>query len=154
MVGIVGSIATVTSALFLGGFKLWQVNRVKVEIQRDARATLDLMNKYLRQASASSLTLDRYNSNQPAYSRCTFTYLDTARAAHSVEFRQDGRIMYLLFDGNKVVMTRNLRNVLFYYPDSTNDKLMNVSICYEATTFTGGTKALQLSVQKVRVMNP
>ncbi len=151
-VSIVGAIGTVTAALFLGGFRNWQVSRVKTEIQRDARQSLDLMSRYFRQGLASTVTIRR-KANQPAYSWATFTYKDTNNVNHTVDIYQNGRILTIEFDGVQRVITRQLRAVGFTYPDFSDPRVISISVTFEGGTFQGGTKAFQLSLEKVRIMN-
>lgn len=148
-VAIISFIGGVTTMLFIEGYRNWKLSRVKVEIQRDARNSLDLMNKYIRQGKAGSVVISRKDANQPPYSQMTFTTTDGA----AVNFYQSGRILYEIFNGQQIIITRQLRALQFAYPDTSDPNIVQISVTFEGQTYEGGSKALQLSVEKVRVMN-
>ena len=127
----------------------------KIDIQREARVSLSIMNKELRQAVKSSITISRNNSSQPPYSKVTF---ETIKGS-TVSYYQQGTVLYQeIYDGNKHFVSKlseNLRFVHFIYPRTDDDGIMQVSACFEKIPFpyVVGAKALQVSIEKVRIMN-
>ena len=47
----------------------------------------------------------------------------------------------------------DLRYIAFTYPKSDDGYIISISVTFERATYEGATKALQMAVEKVRVMN-
>ncbi|MDD5687179.1 MAG: hypothetical protein PHE88_05025 [Elusimicrobia bacterium] len=144
-------LAMALGSLFLKWIQFWQLSSAKGEIQRDARTCISAMNKNLRQADASSVVIDRYpaynQGSNPPFSRITFT-----NDNQQYRYYQDGRDFYEVINSTRV-LARSLRSVQFTYPQTSEDSIVNISITFEKKTYSAHTKALQLSVAKVRIMN-
>ena len=54
---------------------------------------------------------------------------------------------------SSVAITGNLRYIAFTYPRSDDPTIISVAVTMEKATYEGGTKALELSIEKVRIMN-
>lgn len=115
-------------------------------IQQGAFTSFDTISKLLRQASASSIVIDRLDTNQPPWSRIAFTVPATGR---SFNFFQRGQT---LFFGNNP-MLKNLRNLTFSYPSTDTPTVISVSMTFEKSIGAGRSKAIQLFIQKVRIQN-
>ena len=146
-VTIISIIAMALTTLFLKWIQFWQLSQAKGEIQRDARTCISAVNKHLRQATASSVILDRYDSNQPPYSRIYFK-----KDGQPFYYYQKDQELYEVINSTRC-LAKSLRAVLFAYPETSDKSIINVSITFEKKTYSGGTKAIQLSVQKVRIIN-
>ncbi|PKM92558.1 MAG: hypothetical protein CVU80_02725 [Elusimicrobia bacterium HGW-Elusimicrobia-4] len=146
-VAIISIIAFTLTSLFLKWIQFWQLSKAKTEVQRDARTCISAINRNLRQSTASSVVVDRYDSNQPPYSRISFTKKDKTHI-----YYQKGQEFYQVVDST-TCLSKSLRAVLFIYPQTSDDSIINVSLTFEKKTYSSQTKALQLSVEKVRVMN-
>lgn len=149
-------VVAITSVLFsMGGTLLLQINRffllsrTRVELQRDARAALYLVNRTLRQASAQSIRIDRAAS-QPHYSRITFTKAQGS----TVSFYQTGRQLFMTEGGRTRALSQNLRYLAFAFPRSDDMTIVSVAMTLEQSIYEGRTKALHMASEKVRVMNP
>lgn len=140
-------IAFALTSLFLKWIQFWQLSKAKGAIQRDARTCISAVNKHLRQGTASSVVIDRYDSNQPPYSRIYFE----KDGQPFIYYQKDQEFIEVIKSTR--TLAKSLRAVQFIYPESTNNSILNVSITFEKATYSRGTKALQLSVQKVRIMN-
>lgn len=147
VVAVVGVVFALAPALLIQMTRFFRQNRARVEIQRDARNVLDLINRNLRQAKASTVVVDAAGG-QPPYSRIAFTKAQ----GNALSFYQQGTTLYMVSGGTKAI-SANLRYLAFTYPRSDDDGIISVSITMETGTFEAKTKALQLSVEKVRVMN-
>ncbi|MBU2568314.1 MAG: prepilin-type N-terminal cleavage/methylation domain-containing protein [Elusimicrobia bacterium] len=128
----------------------------KIDIQREARANLSLMNKELRQAVASSIVISRENANQPPYSKIMF---ETIKGT-TVYYYQEGVKLYQdVYTDNSAIrrkfLAENLRFVHFVFPKSDDDSILQVSACFEKIPYpyVTGIRALQVSIEKVRIMN-
>ncbi len=131
VVGIMGIIAAVVSQLLMGGMKSWFFNSGHLASQRQVRVARDMMNRFARQASASSVLLDRYNSSQPSLSMMTFVdALGNSRAFLQKDsqfwigtWEQTGGAPPL---GSRTVTPRQmvvqnyLQRAQFFYADSKN----------------------------------
>ncbi len=146
-VGVLALIAGVFVPLLIHAARYFMMHRAKIEIQRDARVCLDTINKFVRQANAASVVIDQA-TGQPSHSRVSFT----TYAGRNVVFYQDGRILYQVM-GSTVVLTDKLRFVAFSYPRSDDPTILSVALTTERAIFEGRSKALELSIEKVRVMN-
>ncbi|OGS27996.1 MAG: hypothetical protein A2297_00870 [Elusimicrobia bacterium RIFOXYB2_FULL_48_7] len=137
---------------FLGnGLQFFSSNQAKLEIQRDARRIINQLNRSLRQARASTVVIDRLNSSQPPWSYISFTTIDN----RSYHFYQNGVKLYMcdLSRGATQQIAENLRHVTFCYPMLPNDEILSISLCFEKYSLGRNVKSLQLSVEKVRIMN-
>lgn len=130
--------------------------QAKTDVQRDARMILSKINRELRQAKASSVVIDRLNSDMPPYSRIRF---ETIKGS-TMCYYQDGTT--LLFQESRGdftftprKLTENLRYIAFVYQRTDNNKVIHISICLEKVPYlyVPGTKALQVAVEEVRIMN-
>lgn len=146
-VAIIGIMSLVGPQLLIQTTRFFRQNQARVDIQRDARAVFDLMGRNLRQAQASTVTVDQL-SGQPPYSRVTFT----KKNGDAIVYYQQGDKLYMV-DGGTKALTGNLRYVAFAHPRSDDDNLISVTITLEKATYNIQTKALQLSVEKIRIHN-
>jgi len=147
VVAIVGIVFALGPAILIQMTRFFRQTRARIEIQRDARNVLDLINRNLRQAKASTVVVDAAGG-QPPYSRASFTRAQ----GNALTFYQQGTTLYMVSGGTKAI-SGNLRYLAFTYPRSDDDNIVSVSIAMETGTFESKTKALQLSVEKVRIMN-
>jgi len=143
----IGIIAGALSALFFKWIQLWYLSSAKAEIQRDGRACVSEVDRFLRQADASSVVIDRYDSSQPPYSRLSFT-----RDGQAYIYYQKGQELYEVVAGTRT-LAKCVRCVQFIYPETADNSIITMSIAFEKKTYSSQTKALQLSVAKVRIMN-
>lgn len=153
---VIFSIITLgTSTFMTQGIRNLRLVIAKIDIQREARLSLSIMNKELRQAIKSTVVVSRHNSSQPPYSKIVF---ETVKGT-TVTYYQDGTNLYQeIYDGNKhfvTVLSKNLRYVHFVYPRTDDDGIIQVSACFEKIPYpyVVGAKALQVSIEKVRIMN-
>ena len=69
-----------------------------------------------------------------------------------ITYFQQGAILYMV-DGGTKTLAKNLRYLAFMHPRTDDPKLLSVTITLEKATYNAQTKALQLSVEKVRIHN-
>src|SRR5687768_14988302 len=112
VVGIIGIVATMGPKIIIQLIRHERMHNAKITIQRDARACLDVINRFLRQAQASSVTIDQL-TNQPPASRVSFTGLDGQRYL----FYQQGRKLYQVGISTTMI-SDNVRYIAFTYPRS------------------------------------
>ncbi|HBU68781.1 MAG TPA: hypothetical protein DEE98_00175 [Elusimicrobia bacterium] len=154
-VAILGILSSVIGTFMINGLKFSRLATAKGEIQRDARVCIDLMNRTLRQGQADTVTITRYNSSHPPCSMVEFTHIN----GKAYRFYQinDKFFMARKDEGSSVwhenKVADNLRNLIFTYPRLDDNSILSVSLCFEKATYEGAAKTLQLSVEKVRIMN-
>jgi prepilin-type N-terminal cleavage/methylation domain-containing protein len=147
VVAILGVIATVGPTLFTKVFQFYQLHNAKLEIQRDARAALDTINRFLRQGQSATVVIDQF-AGQPPFSRISFT----TTQSQSVMFYQSGTTLYQVLQSTNAIC-RNVRFIAFTYPRSDDPTIVSIALTTQKSTYQGLYKALQLSIQKVRVMD-
>lgn len=147
VVAILGIISTIGGTMLTQIIRFFSQNQARVEIQRDARTVFDLMTRNLRQANASTITIDQL-TGQPPYSRITFD----KKGGGSMSFFQQGHNLYIMSGGTRA-LCGNLRFVAFTFPRTDDDNLLSIALTLEKATYNQQTKSLQLSVEKVKVHN-
>lgn len=153
VVAILGVIATAAPRLLNGIYRFSRLAIARVEIQKNARGALSNINRGLRQARAASVVIDQL-SGMPPHSRITFTRYKPDGSTEIISYYQNGRKLYLSSNGAAGKMIADdLRYVAFTYPQTDDDSIISISITFERATYEGGAKALQMAVEKVRVMN-
>lgn len=159
VVAIMGVVVLAAPRTFIKTYQFVQLLTARVEIQKNARGALANINRDLRQAVATSITLNSV-SGQPPHSRITFNKYNSAGNFDTVSYYQQGNKLYqAIAPGANVVLpagkmiANNLRYIAFTYPRTDDDGIISISITFEKATYEGGTKALQMAVEKVRIMN-
>ncbi len=148
VVAISGVVMAAAAPLLVQMTNFWRQTTARNAIQRDVRVSLDTMNRFLRQAKSATVVLDQA-AGQPPYSRVTFTSIQ----GQTVSFYQTGGTLYMKRDAVVSILSKNLAYIAFTFPKSDDVTLLSVAMTTQASTYLGGRKALQLSIQKVRVMN-
>ena len=151
-VAILGVVVTVSAPLFLQSTNFWRLTSARYAIQRDVRAALDLINRYTRQAKSSTVVISR-QSGQPPYSSMSFTMTDQHGVDQAVTFYQQGNGLYMTVAGKTTRLSSSLAYIAFTYPRTDDISIISVAMTMQSPTYKGGKKALQLSIQKVRIMN-
>ncbi|MBN1384648.1 MAG: prepilin-type N-terminal cleavage/methylation domain-containing protein [Elusimicrobia bacterium] len=148
VVAIIGIIVGLGPHLLLSINRVFFLNRANIEVQRDTRNTMSLINRTLRQASANSIVIDQI-AGQPPYSRITFQKIQ----GNTLRFYQDNNKLVMSNNGIDRTLATNLRYLAFAFAQSDNLSIVSVSITMERGTYEGLTKALNMEIEKVRVMN-
>lgn len=154
-VAIVGILAGVAAPLMINMVNFWRQTTARNDIERDVRASLSIMNRFLRQAKKGTVKIDRFDSSQPPWSRISFTTISDDQ----LRFYQDANELFMVLksSGSSVSVTSRLSErvgyIAFTYPQTRDPTIVSVAVTMQAPTYLGGKKALQLSIQKVRIMN-
>ncbi len=152
-VALVGIIASLGPNLLLNIFQFFRLQMARANVQKNARTSLELINRNLRQATASTVVVSQQTGQSP-YSWIQFKVdKGTGSAVGSYGFYQEGKYLKYMKNGSTSTIADNLRYVAFTYPKSDLSSIVSVSMTFEEATYAGYTKALQLSIEKVRVMN-
>lgn len=148
VVAILGIVSSIGPLLLNNLQNFYLMTTARNEIQRDARVALDTINRYLRQAKYTTVTIDTPGSGGP-YSRVRFSHVD----GRYVEFRQEGNNLIHMVNTNRSVLSRNLYYIAFTYPKTDDPTIVSVSITMGKNIQLGRRKVLELTIQKVRIMN-
>ncbi len=65
-------------------------------------------------------------------------------------FYQNGKSLYQVA-GSTTLISNNVQYIAFTYPRTDDPTIMSVALTMEKATYQGGYKALELSIQKVRI---
>lgn len=147
-VAVVGLLAASAAPLLVNMTNFWRQTTARNEVQRDVRVALDTINRYLRQARQSTIMVDQV-SGQPPFSRISFT----AQSGQVVVFYQEGNELKMKVNSVVSTLSERLAYVGFTFPRSDDISIISVAITMHAATYKGQSKALQLSIQKIRIMN-
>ncbi|MFH1823859.1 MAG: prepilin-type N-terminal cleavage/methylation domain-containing protein [Candidatus Firestonebacteria bacterium] len=148
VVAILGIIVGGASIILTNFTRYWRLNLARTEIQRDARRIMSLMDRTIRQGQQSTIVIDQLTV-EPPWSRITFTTI----SGNSISYYQKNGKIYQTVNSKTVMLAENLRTLRFTYPNTDDGTILGVSVCFEKATYESRTKALQLSIEKVRVMN-
>lgn len=147
-VGIMGFLSAVGAVIFTQSTRNTLVNQAKIDTQREARTALDIINRSIRQARASTISVSS-EAGQPPYSSVSFTAVDDS----SWKFYQSGKSLFSVSNGSTSTLCENLRYIAFTYARTDQSGIISVSITTEEKTYQSESKVLQLSVEQVRIMN-
>ena len=152
-VAVIGIVFGVGPKIFTSIDHFWRMQKAHYNVQRNARISLDLVNRYLRQASASTVVVSQ-RDGQPPYSWISFSIdKGDGPALGNYGVYQEYRNLNLMVRGATTTIADDLKYVAFTYPRTDSNGIISVSMTFEDDTYTGYKKALQLSIEKVRVMN-
>lgn len=149
VVAILGIISSVGASLMLQTNRFFIFTRTRLDLQREARSTMYVMTRELRQAQSNSIIMDRLSASQPFYSRITFTKIGGA----TMTFQQNGNQLEQVVGTKKMTLSRNLRYLAFTFPRSDDLTIVSVSVTLEEAIYQGQKKALHMASEKVQVMN-
>jgi len=148
VVAIVGIIASLAPTLIKNISRFSQLSDARLETQKNVREALTQINQALRQASASSIIISQ-ETNQPPYSSILFDTVD----GRTLKYYQSGKSLFFVKNGSTKTLSKNLRYLAFLPPKTEDPNILSVSVTFEKGTYEGQTKALQMSIEKVRIMN-
>jgi len=148
VVAILGLIASIGPMLLTQLQNFFLLTTARNEIQRDARGSLDTMNRYLRQARMGTMVIDT-PAGQGPYSRVRFRHID----GRYMEFHQNGKELVQVIDNANSVISRNLVYIAFTFPRTDDPSILSVSMTMGKSIQLGRRKVLELTIQKIRVMN-
>lgn len=158
VVAIMGVLILAAPRTFIKTYQFVQLLTARVEIQKNARGALANINRDLRQALGD--TIEVYElPGQPPHSLIKFKKYNSSGGQNWVFYYQQGTQLYQAagdVDGNMLtgkLVANHLRYIAFTYPRTDDDGIISISITFEKATYEGGTKALQMAVEKVRIMN-
>jgi|GEM_PF-410341 len=149
VITILGILITVGPNLLNDVNKFFFLNDARIEIQREIRVIMDLMNRNIRQSLPDTVVVSE-DSGQPPYSKISFTTLD----GRNVIYKQNGRQLISIVDNNQKVLSENLYYLAFTYPQTDVNTVISISLTLQKRTFESKTTAIQMAITKVRIMNP
>ena len=148
-VAIVGILAGMGASMMVQINRYFIMSRTRLDLQREARATMYVITRNLRQAKASTIVIDRTSTSQPFYSRITFT----KEQGTSITFQQNGDKLEQVVGNKTRTLSKNLRYMAFTFPRSDDMGIVSVSMTLQGLIYQGRLKALHMASEKVQVMN-
>lgn len=145
---ILSLLALIITPLLVQSTRFFLLNRTRVDLQREARVSLSIMTRNLRQADSTTLTIDQ-GTGQPYYSRISFTDINGT----DFVYFQNNSTLTELRGGVTRTLSDNLRFLNFYFPRSYDMTIVSVSLTLEKAIYEGRTKALHVATERVRIMN-
>lgn len=153
VLAVMGIVILSAPKLFSGVYRFTQLALARAEIQKNARGAISNINRGLRQAQASSVVIDQL-AGMPPHSRITFSRYKPDGGTETLSYYQSGKRLYLSSGGTGgKKVADNLRYIAFTYPKTDDAYIISISLTFEKATYEGGAKALQMAVEKVRIMN-
>src|ERR1019366_1930114 len=107
---IVGLIAMLAPPLITTTTKYFILGRAKLELQREARGAMYIIERELRQAQSATLSIDQA-AGQPYYSRLNFTKVQGT----TVTLTQTGNVLTLTAGSNISTLTKNLAYIAYTF---------------------------------------
>jgi len=148
VVAILGIMFRVGPQILTNVTRFYRLNSARIETTRDARDSLAQINKMLRQTVSSTIVISR-EANQPPYSNLTARTVD----GREIKYFQSGTNLNFMADGSTRTISRNLRYLGFTYPRTDDPSIISVAVTFEKGTYEGQSKAIQMAIEKVRIMN-
>lgn len=148
VVAILGIIVMTVPQMITNVTKFARLSTARIETQRVARDALGRLNQDLRQATATSIEISQ-ETGQPPCSSITFATSD----GRTLKYYQSNKNLMFVRGTSTATVAQGLRYIAFTYPRTDDATIISVSITTEKETYEGGTKALQMAIEKVRIMN-
>lgn len=154
VVSIVAVVAGIGSQVLINLENFYLGTTARNEIERDARGVLDIIDRFLRQAQQNSIVVDTPSSQGP-YSRIQFTFADGRQGS----FYQSGSNIFQTISNssgtvtNSTILSKNVVYIAFTFPRTDDPSILSVSLTMGKNIQEGKRKVLELTVQKVRIMN-
>lgn len=168
VVALTATLATMGASLLLQGNRFFMLTRTRLDLQKQARGTMYVMTREIRQAQSNSIVIDRVSASQPYYSRITFTkqqgtpmmiyqngnLLCLATNASAVTLTVGGNLVCKTSGGGQAqTLSKNLQYMAFTFPRSDDMTILSVSMTIQSTIYQGRTKALHMASEKVQIMD-
>src|SRR5438552_3308903 len=105
---IVGLVSSMSGVLLVNMTNFWRQSAARKAIQQDVRASMDIIDRFVRQAQASTVVIDQV-TGQPPFSRIAFT----TTQGWSMSFYQTGKKLYMTNNGKLSLLSDNLAYIAF-----------------------------------------
>jgi prepilin-type N-terminal cleavage/methylation domain-containing protein len=145
---IVGTVAMLAPQAMTQATKFFVLSRARLELQREARATMYVITRELRQAKSNSLVIDQA-VGQPYYSRIQFTTIQLRNQT----ITQANNIIQLTSGNTVSILSKHVAFLSFTFPRSDDMTIVSVALTLQEQIYNGAFKALHMASERVRVMN-
>lgn len=149
VVAILGIMSGVGANVILQTNRFFLLTRTRGDLQREARSSMYVITRELRQAVSTSIVIDRQSATQPFYSRISFTTID----GRSFSFYQNGNKLIQTAGTNNSTLSSHVQYMAFSFPRSDDLTILSVSMTLQEAIYQGRSKALHMASEKVQVMN-
>lgn len=145
---IIGIVGMMGPRIFTATTQMFIMSRVKLELQREARASLYIITRELRQAQNTTIIIDQV-TGQPYYSRIRFTKIQNV----AVTIAQTGTSLTMTQGNTVTTLSKNLSYLSFSFPQSDDMTIISVAMTLQQKIYSSQMKALHMASERVRVMN-
>ncbi len=149
VVAILGIIASAGPLLLRNLQDFFLMTTARNEIERDARSSLDTINRFIRQAVDGTIAIDTPPSGGGPYSRIRFTDIE----GRSISFYQSGSNLMMSVNSDQSTLSKDLGFIAFTFPRTDDPTIVSVAMTMTKDIQLGRKKVLELTIQNVRVMN-
>ncbi len=147
---IIGAIAMIAPKIITNVTKIFILSKAKLELQEQARSTMYIVSRELRQAQSSTIRISRHNSSQPHFSSISF---NKTGSSVTKTYYQRGSHLMLQNGSHTITLTKNLGYLAFTFPRSDDMTIVSVSVTLQQQIYGGAFKALHMASERIRVMN-
>ena len=144
VVTILGIVALIAPPIINQTTKFFVLSRVKLDLQREARAAMYLITRELRQAQSNTIIVDNA-AGQPYFSRIRFSKVQGT----AVTIAQSGSSITITEGIDVTTLTQNLEYLSFTFPRSDDMTIISVSGTLQEQIYNGLFKALHMASEKV-----
>jgi prepilin-type N-terminal cleavage/methylation domain-containing protein len=134
------------------------VTQAKQETVQESRTALTVMQKMIQQGNASTFVIDQ-STSQPPYSRIYFQATTPEGVDREFYFYQVGKTLYMDYRNvgaqawRRKVLTLNVRFLSFFYPITSDNRFLSVTLTVSKKTAEQKETFLQMALQKIRILN-
>jgi prepilin-type N-terminal cleavage/methylation domain-containing protein len=148
VIAIIGLLAVIGPQIFTQTTKFFILSKTKLALQEEARATMYLMTREIRQAQSNTIIIDQV-AGQPYYSRIRFTKIQGT----AVTITQNGSNISITEGTNTSILAKDLAYMAFSFPESDDMTIISVSMTLQQQIYGGALKALHMASEKIQVMD-
>jgi len=147
VVVVLGALFALAPRLTLHVTRFFRLSQAKSENLQDARAAVILMTRTLRQAKASSIAIPdgtsiRFRRTSPA-----------GGGDQDIVYFKRGAELVQEVDGQQLVLTKNLKSLLFFPQTGADFSLITISLTMERSTYEGQSKEFHITTDRIKVEN-
>jgi prepilin-type N-terminal cleavage/methylation domain-containing protein len=167
VVTIVGILGSVGGLIFTQLESFYVTVNARTIIQRDDRASLDIMDRFLRQAQKATVCIDSPGSSPACscmgglgtsggyWSRICFSTID----GRNLRFFQNGTTLSMALQPSSggsydsSTLSKNVCYLAFSFSNTNDPSIISVALASSQAVQLSRQDVLEMSIQKVRIMN-
>lgn len=164
-IGIVGFVMAIIFSVSYWGVVAWQKQFARNKLLREAQQVMFILSAKLREAQASSITIDRFSAAEPDYSRISFTTIDTGPVRYQFYLRKppgarrgqlimnEPRISGGVTINTSTVLATDVHTLFFALPDASKTNLVIINLTLDRSVASGKSRAAREPRQTISVQS-